>query len=66
MRHYKFLAILTFISACVSQRKLPRAGNEIIVEKIWAKAPHSAFTDLIRFNNAWYCTFREAPSLTIL
>ncbi len=61
MRHYKFLVLLTFISACVSQRKVPRAGYEIVVEKIWDKAPHSAFTDLIRFKNAWYCTFREGP-----
>ena len=29
------------------------------VEKIWDKGPHNAFTDLIRFNNKWYCTFRE-------
>ncbi|MEX2565574.1 MAG: hypothetical protein WD431_06505, partial [Cyclobacteriaceae bacterium] len=30
------------------------------VDKIWDKAPHNAFTDLIRFNNAFYCAFREA------
>ncbi len=30
------------------------------VTKIWDKAEHNAFTDLIRFNNAFYCTFREA------
>ncbi len=29
------------------------------VVKIWDKAEHSAFTDLIRFNDAFYCTFRE-------
>ncbi len=27
--------------------------------KIWATAEHSAFTDLIRFKDAFYCTFRE-------
>ncbi|MCL4215720.1 MAG: exo-alpha-sialidase [Candidatus Hydrogenedentes bacterium] len=32
----------------------------VSVQKIWNAAPHSAFTDLIRFHNAWYCTFREA------
>ena len=31
------------------------------VEKIWDKAPHNAFTDLIRFNDQWVCAFREAP-----
>lgn len=32
----------------------------VSVKKIWDKAPHNAFTDLIRFRNAWFCTFREA------
>lgn len=27
--------------------------------KIWDKAPHCAFTDLIRFKDKFYCTFRE-------
>lgn len=30
------------------------------VIKIWDQAPHNAFTDLIRFEGKWYCTFREA------
>ncbi|MGV8091110.1 MAG: hypothetical protein AB2L24_04510 [Mangrovibacterium sp.] len=29
------------------------------VEKIWDAAPHNAFTDLIKFRNKYYCTFRE-------
>lgn len=29
------------------------------VEKIWDEAPHNAFTDLVRFKDAWYCVFRE-------
>ena len=32
----------------------------ISVNKIWDQAPHNAFTDLIRFQDRWYCTFREA------
>ena len=27
--------------------------------RIWDQAPHNAFTDLIRFQNRWYCAFRE-------
>jgi hypothetical protein len=27
--------------------------------KIWDGAPHNAFTDLIRFQERWFCTFRE-------
>ena len=29
------------------------------VRKIWDKGPHNAFTDLIRFRDAWFCVFRE-------
>jgi hypothetical protein len=34
-------------------------AEEFSVKKIWDTAPHSAFTDLIRFNDTFYCTFRE-------
>lgn len=29
------------------------------VRKIWAAAPHNAFTDLARHQDTWYCVFRE-------
>jgi hypothetical protein len=36
------------------------AEAEIVdVRKIWDAAPHNAFTDLIRYKDRWYCTFRE-------
>ncbi len=31
----------------------------VSVRKIWDRAPHNAFTDLIRFRDRWYCVFRE-------
>jgi len=31
----------------------------ISVERIWDRADHCAFTDLIRFNGRFYCAFRE-------
>ena len=35
--------------------------TEIVsVHKIWDRALHNAFTDLIRFRDCWWCTFREA------
>jgi hypothetical protein len=41
----------------------PAAGPELVsVEKIWDRAPHNAFTDLIRWRGRWYCTFREADA----
>ena len=30
------------------------------LEMIWDHAPHNAFTDLIRFQDRWWCVFREA------
>ena len=32
----------------------------ISVARIWDRAPHSAFTDLLRHRGRWWCTFREA------
>ena len=32
----------------------------VSVRKIWDAGAHNAFTDLTRFRNHWYCTFREA------
>jgi len=36
----------------------------ILVEskRIWDEAPHNAFTDLLRFNDRWYCVFREGSA----
>lgn len=39
------------------------AAPEIVsIRKIWDQAPHSAFTDLIRFQDKWFCTFREGTA----
>ena len=34
----------------------------VSVQRIWDQAPHSAFTDLVRFKDSWFCTFREGES----
>lgn len=48
-------------AAAPAGRESPSESIEIVsVKKIWDKAPHSAFTDLIRFQGKWFCTFREA------
>ena len=37
------------------------AGPELVsLKRIWDKGAHNAFTDLIRFEGKWYCSFREA------
>lgn len=35
------------------------AARIVDVRRIWDKAPHNAFTDLVRFQDRWYCVFRE-------
>jgi len=38
----------------------PAVSPEIVsVQEIWDRAPHNAFTDLIRFRGRWWCTFRQ-------
>lgn len=32
------------------------------VRRIWDQAPHNAFTDVVRFKQQWFVTFREALS----
>ena len=52
------VAALVAASACLAADGSMKA--EIVeVRKIWDKAPHNAFTDLIRFKGEWYCCFRE-------
>ena len=34
------------------------------VRMIWGRAPHNGFTDLVRFHDRWYCTFREGRDNT--
>jgi hypothetical protein len=34
----------------------------VSVRKIWDAAPHNAFTDLVRFDGRWFCTFREGKA----
>jgi hypothetical protein len=57
---------LSFLVACaiaVIPLPSPAAGPELVsVERIWDRAPHTAFTDLIRWHDRWYCTFREAEA----
>jgi hypothetical protein len=34
----------------------------VSVARIWDGGAHNAFTDLIRWRNRWYCTFREGDA----
>lgn len=66
-----FLSILFPIRAFAQQNEKQNAeaaqagkqqglsGEIVSVKKIWDASPHNAFTDLVRFQDAWYCVFRE-------
>lgn len=38
-----------------------KAEDAVLVDHrlLWRAAPHNAFTDLVRFNDQWFCVFRE-------
>lgn len=36
----------------------------VSARRIWDRAPHNAFTDLVRFKERWYCVFREGRDPT--
>jgi hypothetical protein len=41
----------------------PAAAPTLVrVARIWDAGAHNAFTDLIRWRDRWYCTFREADA----
>jgi hypothetical protein len=50
------LIVVALTHACFAQTHAPRL---VSVKRIWDRAPHSAFTDLARYQDHWYCTFRE-------
>ncbi|MEO1981338.1 MAG: sialidase family protein, partial [Fuerstiella sp.] len=50
------LAIATSVGATAHEPPPPQL---LEVRRIWDKAPHNAFTDLLRHDGRWYCVFRE-------
>ncbi len=46
---------------CTASSQADDAGGLRLIEarRIWDNAPHNAFTDLIRFQDRWFCVFRE-------
>ena len=56
------LAVVTLLTdSSLAQNS---AGDMELVEsrQIWDRAPHNAFTDLLRHDGRWYCVFREGKA----
>src|SRR5687768_301303 len=56
------VAALSLVTAAPVCGEAAAAPELLSVERIWDRAPHNAFTDLIRFDDRWVCAFREAPA----
>ncbi|MGE3818972.1 MAG: hypothetical protein AB7I30_06015, partial [Isosphaeraceae bacterium] len=55
------LGIVVSWAVVLGQGQARADAPEILsVEKIWDAGAHNAFTDLVRWKDAWYCAFREA------
>ena len=55
----RFLFLLVWFSNCFSAFGQGTQPQLVSVRKIWDKAPHNAFTDLVRWQGRFYCAFRE-------
>ncbi|WP_197440246.1 sialidase family protein [Polystyrenella longa] len=56
------LCLATLLSLQGLTASSVHADDEIKIvstQKIWDKAPHNAFTDLVFHNGEWFCVFRE-------
>src|SRR4051812_21563475 len=60
----KLLCSVLFAMFAARLFSQPTTGTlELVsVRKIWDAGAHNAFTDLIRFNGKWFCTFRESEA----
>ena len=54
------LATTTYMTATFAAAAEPSPTVLVESRRSIVQAPPSAFTDLVRFKNGWYCVFREA------
>ena len=62
IRNLSGIFLITFLAGCAGSKSIQKNNDEIEVVKIWDQGLHNAFTDLVRFNDAFYCTFREGTT----
>jgi hypothetical protein len=60
MKLSRLLFVTLFITTLTAPAFTQDTPELVSVNKIWDQGDHNAFTDLIRFNDTWYCVFREA------
>ena len=52
--------ILLLLALAIPSAQVAAPPAIVSVARIWDGGAHNAFTDLIRWRDRWYCTFREA------
>lgn len=62
MKYVSFMIVTALLCGGCAVNKIAADNGGIEVEKMWDQAPHNAFTDILRFNNAFYSTFREGAN----
>jgi hypothetical protein len=55
-------AVLLLLVAFAGASRTAPPPSLVSAARIWDAGAHNAFTDLIRWRNRWYCTFREADA----
>lgn len=60
MKHVLLFLTLVPVGGLLSDSAVSAEPEIVSVKKIWDQGTHNAFTDLIRFQDRWWCTFREA------
>jgi hypothetical protein len=61
----QWMAIVLAVTVCAFEgrsQQLTAAAEIVDVRKIWDRAPHNAFTDLVRYKGQWFCVFREGAA----
>ena len=63
MSHFRLVSPLILIAIAFVTPAVNSAEPEVFSQrKIWDEGKHNAFTDLIRWRDKWYVTFREADA----
>jgi len=62
LKLFIFLFVSSFYTNSCFSQQTPEQEKIISVERIWDRAGHNAFTDLVYFNSMFYCVFRESAT----
>src|SRR5262249_47345706 len=60
LRRTSLLILLPVLAPITARAELK--AEIVEVKKIWDAGNHNAFTDLIRWHDRWWCTFRESDA----